>query len=125
MLDKRAAIKEKDDSLTGDVGQSSSSSFFLSPPQINEKHITLYQQTLLTVPTEAVWISWPFSDSHLLNIKRLPKMGKKILYPSNNTILSLPLVIRKKYNVYRVLSALLMFFDHIEGETSCASMSQR
>ena len=120
--------RKRDDSLADDVGQSaassSSSSFLLSSPQIDEKCITLYQQTLLAIPTEAVRIRWPScGDSHLLNIKRLPETGKKILYPSNNTILSPPLIIRTKYNVYRVLSGLLMFFDHIEEETSCASIS--
>lgn len=112
--------RKRDDSLTDDVGRSS---LLLSSPQIDEKRITLYQQTLLTIPTEAVRISWPSGDSHLLNIKRLPETGKKILYPSNNTILSPPLIIRTKYNVYRVLSGLLMFFDHIEEETSRASIS--
>lgn len=112
--------RKRDDSLADGVGQSS---YLLPPPQIDEKCITLYQQTLLTIPTEAVRISWPTGDSHILNIKKFPETGKKILYPSNNTILSPPLIIRTKYNVYRVLSGLLMFFDHIEEETPCASIS--
>ena len=99
------------------------SSFLLPSPQIDEKRITIYQQTLLTIPTEAMRITWSCGDSHLLNIKRLPETGKKILHPSNNTILSPPLIIRTKYNVYKVLSGLLMFFDHIEEETSRASIS--
>nr|BDT63230.1 MAG: wsv440-like protein [Hemigrapsus takanoi nimavirus]GBG35335.1 wsv440-like protein [Hemigrapsus takanoi nimavirus] len=114
--------RKRDESLTGGMGQASSI-FLLSPPHINEKCITLYQQTLLTIPTKAVRISWSSGDSHLLNVKILPETGKKILYPSNNTILSPPLIIRTEYNVYRVLSGLLMFFDHIEKETSCASIS--
>ena len=93
--------RKRDDLLTDDVGRTS---FLLPPPQIDEKCITVYQQTLLSIPIEAVRIIWPGGDSHLLNIKKLPETGKKVLYPSSNTILSPPLIIRTKYNVYRVLS---------------------
>lgn len=117
---RKSKKRKRDNSL---MTTQLSSSFLLPSPQIDEKCITHFQDYLSNIATETVRIRWPSGDSHILPIKRLPETGKKVLYPSKNTILSPPLIMRTKYNSYIVISGLLMFFDHVENETSCVRTS--
>lgn len=109
--------------------------FILPCPQLKEESVESFQRSFMKVPSELLKVSFktgPDEDdddeevpvteeSHTIEIKRLQDItGRKVIYPVRNIIFSPPLIVRMKYNVYKVLSGLLSYFDHIEDESNGA-----
>ena len=96
--------------------------YILPCPQIEEQTINAYQrQNYMSYNNKVI--------KHLVKINGtefnlcVRSFRKKYVMPPSHTLFSPPLIIRTSYNRYKIISGVLTFFDRVELEETCGSVT--